>query len=31
MLDDYAASLADSDYDYEGSAFKDREDLIARL
>lgn len=31
MLDDYAASLADSDYDYEGSAFKDRDDLVARL
>lgn len=31
MLDDYAASLADSDYDYEGSAFKDKDDLVARL
>lgn len=31
MLDDYVASLADSDYDYEGTAFKDKNDLIARL
>lgn len=31
MLDDYATSLADSDYDYEGSAFKDRKDLVSRL
>lgn len=31
MLDDYAASLADSDYNYEGTAFKDKNDLVARL
>lgn len=31
MLDDYAASLADSDYNYEGTAFKDKNDLVAKL
>ena len=31
LLDDYAASLADSDYDYEGSAYKGKDDLLARL
>lgn len=31
ILDDYAGSLNDSDYDFEGSAYANKEDLITRL